>query len=81
MQLSDKSVNVKIDRIMTKGWRIQAQLLNLPSGRILWINTYLPNDPGPASANWDAEELVTSLKQVEDILSSAQYDECVWLVW
>ena len=77
VQLSDKSVNVKHDRIVTNGWRVQAQVLHLPAGRILWINTYFPTDPGPV-ADWDETELVTCLAQVESLLSNNNYNECVW---
>ena len=53
VQLSDKLVTNKIDKIIQKSWRIQAQVIHLPSCKLLWINSYLPNDPGPAAAAWD----------------------------
>jgi hypothetical protein len=44
-QLTRKSVQVKKDRISTGGYRVQAQILCLPSSKVLWLNTYLPPDP------------------------------------
>ena len=77
VQLSDKTVSNKMDKIMQKSMRIQAQVIHLPLCKLLWINSYLPNDPGPA-AGWDEAELVTCLAQVESLLTSTSYDECVW---
>ena len=67
-QFSDNVVEVKHERCVTRGWRVQAQVLHLPAGRILWINTYMPTDPGPV-ATWDEHELVTSLAEVESLLT------------
>ena len=44
-QLTRKGIQVKKDRVATQGHRVQAQILNLPSSRVLWLNTYLPPDP------------------------------------
>ena len=44
-QLSKKDIGVKKDRVTTHNYRVQAQILNLPSGRLLWLNTYFPTDP------------------------------------
>ena len=44
-QLTRKGVQVKKERVATQGYRVQAQILNLPSSRVLWLNTYLPTDP------------------------------------
>ena len=30
---------------ITSGFRIQAQVLELPTTRVLWLNTYFPTDP------------------------------------
>ena len=75
--MSQKTLAVKRDRLLPQGWRLQAQVLHLPAARILWINSYLPTDPGP-SASWDEAELVSCLAQVEGLLATAVYDECVW---
>ena len=47
-QLSRKSLAVKKDRVATHNYRIQAQVLNFTSCRILWINSYMPTDPQTA---------------------------------
>ena len=44
-QLSRRSYSVKKDRLKTSGYRLQAQILNMPSGKVLWLNTYMPTDP------------------------------------
>ena len=46
--------------------------------KILWINSYMPCDPGPADAAWDDTDLITCLGQVESLLTSTTYDENVW---
>ena len=76
-QFSNKIVKMKIDRIQ-KGCRIQAQVLHMKNGKILWINSYMPCDPGPADAAWDDTDLITCLGQVESLLTSTTYDENVW---
>jgi hypothetical protein len=44
-QLSKKVYSVKKDRVTTRGFRIQAQVLNMPTCKLLWLNTYMPTDP------------------------------------
>ena len=75
-QLSRKSLNMKIERIKTDNFRIQAQILNFPTTRILWINSYLPNDP--LTMMFDDRELLEVLNEVERILDTADYDDCIW---
>ena len=41
-QLCRKKLAVKRDRVTSKHYRVQAQVLHLPSTTVLWINTYLP---------------------------------------
>ena len=43
-QLSKKFYCVKKDRVTTRGFRIQAQVLNMPTCKLLWLNTYMPTD-------------------------------------
>ena len=75
-QLSLNSKNVKKDRIVTKSWRIQAQVLNLPTSRLLWINTYLPTDP--QTVNFDDGELLDVLTEVESIMDETNFDDIIW---
>ena len=58
-QMIDKKINVKTDRVATSSFRIQAQILNFPASRIIWLNTYFPTDPG--LANFDEEGLLELL--------------------
>ena len=44
-QLSLKALAIRKDRVLTRGFRIQAQVLLLNDKKILWITTYLPTDP------------------------------------
>ena len=75
-QLSCKSVDVKKDRVSTKNYRIQAQILNFPTARIMWINSYLPTDP--LTVDFDDAELLEVLGEIESILSTAKFDDVVW---
>ena len=71
-QLSLKAIEVKKDRVVTKSWRIQAQVLNFPTSRILWINTYLPTDP--QTVNFDESELIDVLNEVENIMDETHFN-------
>ena len=75
-QLSDKNLSVRKDRILTKNFRIQAQLLNFPNSRLLWINSYLPNDP--LTVNFDDTELTEVLVEVEKIMDKTDFDDIIW---
>ena len=58
-QLSKKSIKVKHERVRTKSFRIQAQVLHFPTTRLLWINSYLPTDP--RTLRFNDEELIEVL--------------------
>ena len=75
--LSRKRLAVRKDRIVTRNYRIQAQLLNFPSSRILWINTYMPTDPQTVG-QYDAAELMEVLREVEDIMTNNDFNDVVW---
>ena len=64
-QLSVKTANVKKTRIVTQSWRIQAQVLDFPTTKLLWINTYLPTDP--LTIDFDESELLGVLSEIESI--------------
>ena len=59
-----------------KGYRVLAQILNLPSSRVLWLNTYLPPDP-QNRGEYDDAVLREVLAEVEAILSKSGYDDVV----
>ena len=76
-QLTRKEIRVKKERVPTQSYRVQAQILNLPSSRVLWINTYLPPDP-QLVGEYDDGDLREVLGEVEGILASSSYDDVVW---
>ena len=63
--------------MLTKSYRIQAQILNLGKRRLLWINSYLPTDPQTV-VRYDDTELLEVLAEVESILSSVPHTDVVW---
>ena len=76
-QLSRKNIAVKKSRIASNHYRIQAQVLHLPSSNILWINSYFPTDP-QLVGDYDDTELQSCLTEIESILSSTDYTDIVW---
>ena len=76
-QLSRKSIDIRKDRINTRSFRIQAQVLNFSSGKILWVNTYLPTDPQTVD-KFDDTELLELLNEIETILTSIAYTDVIW---
>ena len=64
------------DRVLTTNPRIQAQILNFDPSRLLWINSYLPNDP--LTVEFDEEELLEVLTEIEQILDNTQFDDVLW---
>ena len=76
-QLSKKSLAVKRDRVTSKHFRVQAQVLHLPSTTVLWINTYLPTDPRLVR-NFDDTELQSCLSEVENIITNTVHNDIIW---
>ena len=75
--LSRKKLAVRKDRVVTRSYRIQAQVLNFPQHKILWINSYLPIDPQTVD-NYDPTALVELLREVEEIRTSTEFSDVVW---
>ena len=75
-QLSKKKLQVKIVRIPTKLFRVQAQVIHFPNTRLLWINTYMPTDP--QTIQFNDEELNEVLREVEMVMDNAEFDDVVW---
>ena len=71
-QLTSKDIDIKKGRIATRNYRIQAQILNLPSGKILWMNTYFPTDP-QVIGEYDDTDLQEVLGEIESILINTNY--------
>ena len=76
-QLTRKGVQVKKDRVAVQGYSVQAQILQLPTSRVLWLNTYLPPDP-QTMGHYDDSVLREVLAEVESILTHSTYDDVVW---
>ena len=76
-QLIRKGIKIKKERIISHGYRVQAQILSLPSTRVLWLNTYLPTDP-QLRGEYDDSILREVLGEVEGILASSTYDDVIW---
>ena len=76
VQCSRKMLSVRKDRLSTTGWRIQAQILNMPNTRLLWINSYLPTDP--MLLNYDDTELLETLAEVESVIINAKCSDILW---
>ena len=74
-QLSTKLLHIKKNRIATKSYRIQAQVLMLPATKLLWLNCYLPCDPG--TLNFDDQELTEVLSEIQAIMNAADYDDVI----
>ena len=68
-QLSKASVSVRKERVLIDSKRVQAQILNFPSSRLLWINAYFPTVPG--TRIFDDHELMEVLNVIENILDMA----------
>ena len=75
-QLSRGELDVKKVRVVTTNFRLQAQVLELPTSRELWLNTYLPTDP--RLQQYDDSELQEVLEEVRNILNNIQFDDLVW---
>ena len=75
--LSSKKKRVTKNRIKTDSFRIQAQVINLPCTRLLWINTYMPTDP--QTIVYDNTEMFSLLEELEKIMDTADYDDVIWI--
>ena len=53
---------------------MQAQVLNFPGSRLLWINAYLPTDPG-LMAGWDETNLQECLSEIEKVIRVTEHTD------
>ena len=74
-QLSSKHLKIKKERIKTKSWRLQAQILHIDQYKIIWFNCYMPTDP--QTILYDEVELLPILDEIEKILDNNLFDDCV----
>ena len=75
-QICSKKYSVNRVRVVTAGFRVQAQILETPTSRVLWLNTYLPTDP--QLQRYDDSELQEVLMEVRNILNNTEFDDIVW---
>ena len=73
-QLSSKTIAVRKDRVICQSYRVQAQVLNFPGCNLLWINAYLPTDPG-LMAGWDDSELRKCLSEIERVIQGTTHSD------
>ena len=62
-------------KIATKSWRLQAQVLHINSYKLIWINCYFPTDP--QTVQYDDQELLTVLDELENLLDNNTFDDCI----
>ena len=76
-QLSSKYLKINKKRVPTKSYRVQAQVLQFPTTRVLWLNTYSPTDP-QLVGHYDDRDLQELLSEVEEILTNELFDDVIW---
>ena len=74
-QISCKKLDIRKERVFSKHWRNQAQILHMKGYKLLWINCYCPTDP--QTLKFDDEELSAVLNDLENILENNIYDDCL----
>ena len=74
-QLSNKGLDIRKERLATNNWRLQAQILHINDYRIIWFNCYFPTDP--QTIQFEDEELSTVLENIENLLDTNSYDDCI----
>ena len=75
-QLATRQLEVGRARVGTSSPRLQAQILTFPTCNILWINGYMPCDPQLQS--FDDTDLVSTLSEVESLVTTHTTCEVVW---
>ena len=73
-QFSRKCYNVKKDGVKNSSYRVQAQVLNFPGTQLLWINAYLPTDPG-LMAGWDDTNLCDCISEIEKVIRVTKHTD------
>ena len=74
-QLVSKDMNIKKEKIPSKSWRIQAQVLHVNAYKLIWFNCYFPTDP--RTLQYDDGELTQVLEEIESILDNNEFDDCL----
>ena len=74
-QVLRKDLNIRKERVQTKSWRLQTQILHFNNYRIIWFNCYMPTDP--QTFLYDDAELLPILIEIENILENNSFDDCI----
>ena len=74
-QLISQNSDLKAEKVSTKSWRIQTQIITIRKYRLIWINCYFPTDPQTVVFN--SEELLEVLDEIEYLLDNNDFDDCV----
>ena len=74
-QLCKRDLVITKERLQTRSWRLQAQTLHIDNYRIIWVNCYMPTDP--QTVLYDEAELIPILDEIENILDSNTFDDCI----
>ena len=74
-QLCNKNLKIRKERIKTKSWRLQAQIIHIEEYRIIWFNCYMPTDP--QTVLYDETDLLPILMEIESILDNNSFDDCI----
>jgi exonuclease III len=74
-QISRKCLDIRKERLSTKSFRLQAQILNFGTYKLLWINAYFPTDP--RTINYDDTDLLQVQTEIENILENSDCDDVI----
>ena len=72
-QLCNRNLKIKKERLKTKSWRFQAQILHIDEYKIIWFNCYMPTDP--QTILYDETDLLPILTEMENILDNNLFDD------
>ena len=75
-QLHNAMIDIKSERVKTKCFRLQAQILHFPNIQLLWINSYFPTYS--QTQNFNDDDLLEVLREAEDLSDNEQFDHVLW---
>ena len=73
LQISDKTLDVRNERLKTQSYRLQTQILRSGDFKLLWINAYFPTNS--QTVNFYQTELLQVQTEIENILENSQFNE------
>ena len=74
-QMINRKLNIKTKNINVENFRIQAQILEFSTTKLLWINAYFPTDS--QLVNSDDTELLNTLRDIEKVMDDTEYDDVI----